>query len=469
MGQIVNFSKMYMARAYSPGNTRLIEFEMQHLFGDPEMPLWIHAPGVLAVDRPKGIGATGLQEFVVKVVDKANGQVVQNATVVLTRGNAIVQVQQTQTDGLARFSINGVGSGDLDLTVTALGYRPYMDSLAVSASGAELNRLEPPDGPETQVIFVGGQGFKDGETVDIYFGDAGPTTVTADASGKFGQGTPTVNVTVPAGFPHGLVNVWAYGRGSLRYAVRVFQVRDKNPVDLWTYSQWDSSTWSLHPGDNPTWNSPDIQLYDANGNPVDSNNLVFGQTYTVKVNVRNKTAFPAQKAQVVFQWRDYGADGPWELLDTRSVDVPANPPGLTTAQTDFPPPGTGHLCLRVNLEHIEDTNPANNSGQENLHVGYTSSPAEVCFMVWNLTKEPAPVHIEVRQLLNPKETKERLWASWVKHPDPQILQPGDRAQACVIVDPDKADVGSGTTAEFAVTAFIGNKMIGGVNLIITKK
>jgi hypothetical protein len=56
----------------------------------------------------------------------------------------------------------------------------------------------------------------------------------------------------------------------------------------------------------------------------------------------------------------------------------------------------------------------------------------------------------------------------VYHPDPQILQPGDRAEACVIVDPERADVPVGATAEFAVTCFIGSAMIGGVNLLIIR-
>jgi hypothetical protein len=139
------------------------------------------------------------------------------------------------------------------------------------------------------------------------------------------------------------------------------------------------------------------------------------------------------------------------------------------AQTNFQPQATGHLCLQVSIEHLEDIGATNNTGRENLHVGFSSSPANVCFKVWNQFKKPAPVHLEVRQLIKPGNTKERLWGSWVKHPEPQILQPGDVADVCVIVNPDKADVGSGTTAEFAVTAFIGKKMIGGVNLVITNK
>ncbi len=470
MGQILNFGKMFMARAYAADSKRELEFQMGHLHGDPEMPIWTAAPLELSVAHPSGIGGIGTQEFIAKISNASNNQVVQGAAVVLTRDNAILQLQETDTTGVARFSVTDIGAGDLDITVTASGYRPYLGVITVDASGAELNRLDPVDGPENETIHVGGIGFQAGETVDLHFGTASPATAVADAAGQFGQATPTIDLTVPAGYTHGLVNVWAKGQTSGRYAWRVFQVRDVNPVDLWTYDQWDSSTWSLHPGDNPTWDSPDIQLYDHNGNPADSNNLTFGETYTVKVNVRNKANFPAPGAQVVFKWENYGAGGPWQTFDTKAVDVPAGPNALKVAEATYTPQATGHLCLKVELEHLEDTKPQNNAGQENLHVGYTSSPAKVSFMVWNQTKGAVPVHLEVRQLIDPKQyKKERLWATEITHPDPQILAPGARGKAWVIIDPGPADVKPGTKAEFAITAFIGNQIIGGVNAVITKK
>lgn len=94
----------------------------------------------------------------------------------------------------------------------------------------------------------------------------------------------------------------------------------------------------------------------------------------------------------------------------------------------------------------------------------------MCFEVYNRTEKSAPVHLEVRQLIPPKrQKKDQLWATWVEHPDPQILNPGEAAKACVIVDPDVADVPEGAAAEFAVTGFIGSEMVGGVNLLITKR
>lgn len=465
MGQILNFGKMFMSKAYYLDDKCKIEFEMEHLFGDPEMAIWTQAPGDLRVEHSKGIGAKGVQEFIITVTDADTHLPVENANVVLTRDNVIVNMQQSNTGGQAHFKLENVGSGDLDVTVTSLYYRPYMGVIAIKAGDAVINILNPTDGPEGQSFHIGGQGFSGGENIDIYFGDQLQSTVQADPYGQFGQGYPTIDILVPMGYSHGLVNITAHGQTSDLFAARVFQVRGKNPIDLWTYSQWDSSTWGLYKGDNPTWDSPDIQLYDKNGSAVGSNNLIFGETYTVKFTVRNSSNFLAHQAHIVFRWTNYGAGGPWDVLDTQVQDIS---PGTNQVQTIFAPPATGHICLNGQIEHPEDTTPNNNQGQENLHVGYTSSPGSVCFNVWNCTKEPAPVHLEVRQLIDYKEPQ-RLWASLIKHPDPQILQPGERAQACITVDPDVADVPSGSIAKFAVTAFIGTQMIGGVNVIMIKK
>lgn len=467
MGQMLTFSKVFMAKAYPADATRKVEFELEHLFGDPEMPMWTQAPGDLQVVHPDGIGSIGLQEFVVTVMDAATEQPVHNATVVLTRDNAIVAMQQTDSYGLAHFSLDAVGLGDLDITVTALVFRPYMGVIRVSRTGATLNRIDPANGPTNQTIHVGGQGFVSGETIELAFGRLAPILTVADDTGGFGQGVPTVDMLVPADYPHGLVNILAHGRTSGRYAVRIFHVRAKNPVDLWSYDQWDSSTWVLHPGDNPTWDSPDIQLYQG-GTPVGSDNLIVGDTYTVATTVRNRSAFSALQARVVFHWRDCGAGGPWDQFATDTVDVP--PSGTASAQATFQPPTTGHLCILTQIEHLEDISLNDNQGQENLHVGISQSPTEVPFLVWNPTDRAAPIHLEVRQLIPPgKERKERLWAAWVRHPDPQILQPGQRARASVVVDPAQADIAVGTQAEFAVTAFIGSTMIGGVNLKMTRQ
>jgi len=110
-----------------------------------------------------------------------------------------------------------------------------------------------------------------------------------------------------------------------------------------------------------------------------------------------------------------------------------------------------------------------NKDQENTHVGPTSSPAKVALLVGNPTKYPDYVHLELRQIRATSEQTDLLWASWIRQPDPQLLSPGEKREAWVIIDPGKANIRPGDEAEFALTGSMGGKVIGGVNCIIMKK
>jgi hypothetical protein len=470
IGQVNTFSKVYMANYYTDDIYRQSTFELYHLLGDPEMGVWTDEPGRLDVDHPPGIGATGTQDFIVRVSDDASDIPVRSATVVLTRGDDILGVIQTNPAGIARFTLNALGPDTVNVTVTARNYRPYEGTMTVTTSGGELNRLDPTNGPVSQTIHVGGLNFSDNETVDLTFGSEAPVSTNA-AAGSFGHvGTTDVDLQVPATHPLGPVNVLAHGQSSNRYGVDVFQVRSANPIDLYTYDQWDSSTWHLHAGDNPTWNNPEIQLYDSTGNPVESNNLTAGHTYTIKAKVHNDTDFRANSVTVTFKWANFGvgqSERDWQEIDVDTLDLPAH--RIEEAEVSWAPPSTGHLCVMAEIYHIEDINEDNNEGQENCHVGPTSSPAKVPFLVGNPTEYPGYVHLELRQIRTTSEQKDLLWESWIQQPDPQLLSPGDKREAWVIIDPGKADIRTGDEAEFALTGSMGGKVIGGVNFIIMKK
>jgi hypothetical protein len=470
IGQVHTFGKVYMANYYSHNDFRQGTFELYHLFGDPEMGIWTEEPGRLDVDHPVGIGANGTQDFIVRVSDNASRDPIRSATVALTRGDEILGVIQTNPAGIARFILTALGPDTVNVTVTARNYRPYEGTMTVTLGGGELNRLDPDNGPVAQTIHVGGQNFSGGETVDLIFGSEAPVT-TAATAGSFGQvGTADVNLQVPATHALGPVNVIAHGQTSNRYGVDVFQVRSAHPIDLYTYDQWDSSTWHLHAGDNPIWNNPEIQLYDSTGNPVESNNLTVGHTYTIKAKIHNDTDFRANNVTVTFKWANFGmgqSERDWQEIDVDALDIPAH--FTEEAEVSWAPPSTGHLCIMVQIYHIEDINENNNMGQENTHVGPTSSPAKVPFQLGNPTKEPGYVHLELRQIRSTGEQKDFLWESWIRQPDPQLLSPGEKREAWVIIDPGKADIRPGDEAEFALTGSLGGKVIGGVNFIIMKK
>ncbi len=470
LGQVLNYAKLYMAALESDPDIQQMHFESYHLFGDPEMPIWTTEPGRLNVNHPVGIGSSGLQEFIVKVSDRVSGDPVPNATVTLTRAGSIVHMLQTDPAGVVRFELNAPAPETLDITVTVYDYRPYMGTIEVSADGAQLNRLDPLHGPEGQDIIIGGRNFTADREVQISFGDTPVGSPTASAAGSFGQGgMEDVTITVPAPYPLGPVNVTAKDAAD-RHAARVFQVRGANEIDIYTYDQYDSSTWHMHPGDNPTWNNPEIQLYDSVGIAVASDNLTEGKTYTIKVTIHNDTDFNADNVRVTFKWANYGLGQPFELIGpnpTVSVDVPGNNSAI--AENTWTPQGTGHICIQAEIYHVEDINPDNNLGQENCHVGASSSPYKIPFAVCNPTDRAAAMFLEFRQLTPIADQEHRPWATWLKHPDPQVLAPGDCREAIAYVDPDPARAKSGDIAEFSLTGFAGRKMIGGVNFIVEKK
>jgi hypothetical protein len=486
MGQIFNFSKLFAGWMWGIAEEQILkDWETLHLFGDPEMSVWTAVPGELTVSHPTSITfLAGPQDFVVNVSDAASGTPVLGAMVAFTQDSAIIERKQTNTYGFAqfRFPVN-IRSGGMDITVTAPGFRPYLGTMNVGANTAQINRLEPAAGKPDQLVHIGGTGFASNEPVDLEFDGVliTPAGLISDTTGAFGQGQWTVDIRVPHDKPSGQFNIIAKGRTSGNYGVRAFQVYH-DTVDLWTYNPNDASTWWINFGDNPTWDSPDIQLFgDRIGmygvplgyGPVGSGNLVAGKTYAVKVTVRNKLPSLVKDANDVFYWMNYGAYGdnaPLNLFGSQTISVPAYPPGEATASAEFSPPATGHFCLVIKIDHKDETSLSDNTGQENLTVSYTQSPAEVCLDVINPTEHPAPVHLEVRQLITPgRLEEEKLWESWIRHPKPQVLQPGETARACLIVDPKHAEVPAGTPAEFAVTAFVGRKMVGGVNLRVIKQ
>jgi hypothetical protein len=462
MGQIHTFGKAFMANGYVASTERRLTFEMYHLFGDPEMPVWTREPAAFQVDCPEGIGSTGTQDFIVKATDNATGLPVENAVVTLMSSGTLVSSQFTNPDGVARFT-GTYAPGDLNLTITAHNYRPYQGVIKVSSAGADLSPLEPTDGPVNQAIHVKGQNFAGNENVDIYLGNQLVKTQAA-TGGSFGQAND-VDITIPAAYPLGLVNVWVKGQTSPgnRYAVDVFQVRQANLVDLYLYSQWDENTWTLHPGDNPTWDNPDIQLYDG-ANKVDSNNLVVGHEYLIKVTVHNAKNFEAKKVKVNLRWVQFGAGQPnsaWTpITPAPEVDVPAN--GTKEAEAHWTPAVTGHVCLQAELYHVEDINSANNKGQENCHVGPTSSPARVPFKIWNPTDKAAAMFLEVRQM----SPAQPIWKTTVEHPDPQIVPPGGSTEGTVIIEPVQPS-DCRQPADFALTGFIAGQVVGGVNFRIS--
>ena len=475
LGQITTFSKIYMANIYEESINRQVTFEMYTLFGDPEMTMRTGQPDQFSVLCPQAIGSAGLQEFVITVRNEKTNELVPNAEVTITTPAGILARSKTNAYGFAIFPINGILAGEVTLTVSAPNYKPLEKAIPVTAIGAVLETFSPDNGPAGTQIALSGRLFQGNEDVTISFiTPNAPAAITARClNGSFGlAGMAQVSLRVPD-LPLGPVTVFAKGKVSNRAACRVFTVRKENPVDLYSYNQHDESTWHLNPGRNPVWNNPEIQLYDKDGNAVESNNLQVGVTYRIEAKIHNDTAFAAQNAKITFEWAQYGVgqSGPqWTPINEVPLNINVAGNSIQTARMDWTPAITGHVCIRMKIDHIEDINTDNNVAQENCHVGTAASPSEATFLVWNPTDKPAYMFLELAQIFPREQTTYfRYWDPKIVQPDPQLLQPGEKREVKVIVDPDPAQAKSGEKAEFALTGFINGKVIGGVNMIIKKK
>jgi hypothetical protein len=464
------FAKIYMAQRLGDSDGRLRTFEMYLALGDPEMTIWADKPLELTVQHPACVGSTGTQDFLVQVTDQASGQPLRAARVAVTDASSILVAGTTDHRGQARLHLHMPATGTLDLTVTHLLYRPYLGKLKVTDGGAYFSLLTPSSAIQGQAVSVAGAGFLGNEEVTLTLGATALPIATA-SNGQFGVGTPhSFNVPVP--FDLGLHNLTALGKNSQRCASEVLEVRPDTAVDLYTYAATDSSTWHLRRGDNPSWNSPNITLYDPDGNAVGSNNLEVGTTYTVRVRAFNDADVQADGVRLALSFADFGVGQPEKLWEdaglSEATSVPARADGVL--ELTWTPIKTGHLCLRAEVIYDGDVDQDNNVGQENCHVGRTASPAEAEFLLWNPTDHPAMVHLELRQLGRDGFPDGPLWGSAIVQPDPQLLLPGDSRLAKVIIDPALADgeVPDGTQVEFALTGYINGQPIGGANFAINK-
>jgi len=425
-----------------------LTYELFHLFGDPEMWIWTEEPKKLEVTHPSKIGSGGLQEFVVNATDE-NGNPVHNAAVCLRKSNDIHTVKYTNPNGTVIFEIEPSTGGNMDITVTAHNHRPYEGNIEVTYNGANIS-LSPNIGPEGIHFTMEGNNFSNGEEVDIYFGDVHLDSVTA-TGGSFSE-----DFTVPD-VPEGPTNVVAIGKDSGRAAVAVFRVMPDQPLpDPYTYCQWDSSTWHLANGEKK-WDSPSIQLYE-DGTEVESKDLIIGTTYTIKATIYNSGIVPADETEVTFKWAQYGAGQKvWNAIGTKTVDVPAS--GSAEASVEWTPITTGHVCIRVEIYHLLDSNPDNNKGQENTKVANVSSPGEVEFIVENPTNKTGLVYLELTQ--TGRERGEPIWGTEIEREYPQILKPGGSQEVKVRIDaPDDAKIGDSRT--FSIDAILDGEVIGGI-------
>ena len=141
-----------------------------------------------------------------------------------------------------------------------------------------------------------------------------------------------------------------------------------------------------------TWDNPDIQLFDGGGVAVPSHGLTPSTPYEIRARIWNgSTDAPAVNVLVRFYYLSFGAGTVRNYIGETYVDVPVkgSPLGPAEARMAWTTPPAGHYCIQVELNWIDDANPLNNLGQENVDVKKLNSPnATFTFPVRNTSARP---------------------------------------------------------------------------------
>ena len=102
-----------------------------------------------------------------------------------------------------------------------------------------------------------------------------------------------------------------------------------------------------------------------------------GTKYEIRARIWNgSTDAPAVNVLVRFYYLSFGAGTVRNYIGETYVDVPVkgSPLGPAEARMAWTTPPAGHYCVQVELNWIDDANPLNNLGQENVDVKKLNSP-----------------------------------------------------------------------------------------------
>ncbi len=124
LGEVLNYGKLYMATQYSGTNTRKIEFEEFHYFGDPATMLWTQKPLDFNVVNIDSI-FYNQTELMVELEQK-------DAQVTLIQNNEIVAKARSSQSGIAILNFTPIHSDDpLTLSITKPNFKPQISKINV--------------------------------------------------------------------------------------------------------------------------------------------------------------------------------------------------------------------------------------------------------------------------------------------------------------------------------------------------
>ena len=244
-----------------------------------------------------------------------------------------------------------------------------------------------------------------------------------------------------------------------------------------------------------TWDNPDIQLWDG---PVlvDSSALLPSHPYAIRAHVWNgSTDAPAVNLTVRFFYLSFGIDTVRHYIGQTYVNlsVKGSPLGPAVAQMSWVTPPAGHYCIQVELHWIDDANPFNNVGQENVSVKKLNSPhANFTFAVGNSSPHPrtltlradsyalpgkplCPVqprdsgvvrHQDIDPYARHRPAAHQVPTGWqIDYFGREVLtlQSGEQTDVTVKITATDAFV---TMQAININAFDGNELVGGVTLYV---
>jgi hypothetical protein len=240
-----------------------------------------------------------------------------------------------------------------------------------------------------------------------------------------------------------------------------------------------------------TWDNPDIQLFDGAGAAVPSHGLSPGTTYEIRARIWNgSTDAPAINVLVRFYYLSFGAGTVRNYIGETYVDVPVkgSPFAPTEARMAWTTPPAGHYCIQAELNWIDDANPFNNLGQENVDVKKLNSPnATFTIAVRNTSARARVFALRADSYAIPAKPRcpdaprptgqgERdplahhrpdaypVPAGWtIDFPRELALAPGEQRDIAVKITATDAFVG---TQPINVNAFDDLELVGGVTLYV---
>jgi hypothetical protein len=139
-----------------------------------------------------------------------------------------------------------------------------------------------------------------------------------------------------------------------------------------------------------TYDNPDITVM-KNGVIVDENDLLPNTDYEINATIWNNSyEAPVVGLNVHFSFLSFGASTVDNPIGTAIINLGVkggpNHPALAKMIWTTPP-APGHFCLQVLLNWVDDANPENNLGQNNVNVVTPHSPATSSFKLRNNTKK----------------------------------------------------------------------------------